>query len=512
METNQRKLGIVLSYIGILTSAVVNMINVPLFLRFIGVDQYGIYQTMGALISYFSVLDFGLPSTIVVFYSRYKGLNDKRNMENILAICSRIYIAITAVILAVSAVLYFFLDSMYSESLTREQLISTKQVYIVLIINVAFTLPFQILNAIITASERFVFIRGTTIFVTILQALGVALVIFKFPYALSIVIVQTIFNLIVVVLRYFYCFKVLKVKIKFHFFDAKLFKSIVKYSFFIFLNVIVEQLFWRSSAIILSVFCNPESVAAYSIAFQISYYYMIISTAITGVFLPKITKMVSSGATNKELGDIFLRVGRVQFIILSCVLTGFILFGKQFISLWSLKKPGFEDSYLMTLFIIIPLTFDLVQGLAQTILQAVNKFYIRVLLFLFINVVNVLIMIPLSKLYGGVICAVLNGFGILALVFILNFIYQNFLNLKMLPFWSQILKMCLSVLCCFVVGATLNFVYMPSEFLSMLFKIFSYTVIYIVVMWKFAMNSYEKSLLKKPVEKLKNMIIAHKKI
>lgn len=506
MNINQRKAGVILAYLSIIVSALVNIINVPLFLHFIGVSEYGIYQTIGSLIAYFSVLDFGLPSTIIVFYSRYKTSGDKKNMENILAICSRIYVAITIAILVVGVSLYFSLDSLYANSLSKSQILNAKQVFIVFLINVACSLPFQILNAILTAYERFVFLRGTVIFLTIFQALVMVPVVLKFPSALSIVIVQTIFNIIMVVARYFYCFKILKVKVKLHFFDKNLFKSILKYSLFIFLNVIADQLFWHSNKVILSIFSSPESVAAYSIVFQIAYYYMILSTAITGVFLPKITSMVSEGSSNKAFSEMFLKVGRIQFILLSCVLTGFILFGKQFIYLWSLGKTGFEGSYLMTLMIIIPLTLDLIQGLAQTILQAVNKFYFRATMFLLIDALNIIIVIPIAKLYGGVGCALITGLNYLAFIIILNIFYVKSLKLNINSFWQQILKISIPTLCAFLIGTSLNQIKITNSVLEISIKILLYLIIYTAIAWLCVMNNYEKELLKKPLAKIKNAL------
>lgn len=512
MSTNQRKSGIILSYLYIIVSALVNIINVPIFLHFIGVNEYGIYETIGSLIAYFSILDFGLPATIVVFYSKYRASGDQKNAENILAICSRIYIAITVAILTVGIFLYFFLDSLYVNSLTETQLLSAKQVYIVFLINVACSLPFQILTAILTVYEKFIFLKGSLVLLTIFQALTIVPIVLKFPCALSIVIVQTVFNILIAAARYFYCFKVLKVKIKLHFFDKKLFKSILNYSLFIFLNVIADQLFWHSNKVVLSIFSSPEAVATYSIVFKISYYYMILSTAITGVFLPRITSMVSKGATKKDFSDIFVKVGRIQFILLSCVLTGFILFGKQFIHLWSFGSLNSEDSYFMTLMIIIPLTLDLIQGLAQTILQAVNKFYFRSVLFLIIDILTIFAASLVIKLYGGIWYALATGLNFLIFVIILNIFYVKSLSLDIKTFWKQILKMSIPVLLCLLIGIPLNYIKISSSIINLGIKIILYLIIYVAIMWFFVMNSYEKELLKKPLIKIKKIFARYKKI
>lgn len=82
---NQRKLGIFLSYLNIALQAVIGFLYVPILLHYIGKSEYGLYQLMGSLIAYFSIMDFGLSAAVIRFYAKYKVLKDSIGMENILA-------------------------------------------------------------------------------------------------------------------------------------------------------------------------------------------------------------------------------------------------------------------------------------------------------------------------------------------------------------------------------------------------------------------------------------------
>ena len=88
-----------MSYISLIANAVIGFIYVPLLLRFMGQEEYGLYQLMGAFIAYFSVMDFGLSSTIVRYFSKYKALDDRKSMENVLALSALIYFIITLLML-----------------------------------------------------------------------------------------------------------------------------------------------------------------------------------------------------------------------------------------------------------------------------------------------------------------------------------------------------------------------------------------------------------------------------
>ena len=47
---NQRKIGILISYVNILVHAVLGFVYVPILLHYIGKNEYGLYQLIGSLI------------------------------------------------------------------------------------------------------------------------------------------------------------------------------------------------------------------------------------------------------------------------------------------------------------------------------------------------------------------------------------------------------------------------------------------------------------------------------
>ena len=115
---NERKAGIFISYINIFLHTLIGFLYVPLLLFYIGSGGYGLYQLIGSFIAYFSIMDFGLTTAIVRFYAKYKALNDRVGMENILAISSCGYAVISLVILCIGGVCYFCLDSIFAASMT----------------------------------------------------------------------------------------------------------------------------------------------------------------------------------------------------------------------------------------------------------------------------------------------------------------------------------------------------------------------------------------------------------
>ena len=73
---NGRNEGILLSYFNIALQVVIGFLYVPILLHYIGQSEYGLYQLMGSLIAYFSIMDFGLSAAVIRFYAKYRALKD----------------------------------------------------------------------------------------------------------------------------------------------------------------------------------------------------------------------------------------------------------------------------------------------------------------------------------------------------------------------------------------------------------------------------------------------------
>ena len=501
-NTNQRKIGVVLSYISLIANAVIGFIYVPLLLRFMGQEEYGLYQLMGAFIAYFSVMDFGLSSTIVRYFSKYKALDDRKSMENVLALSALIYFIITLLMLVVGWICYVNLGGIFENSLTPAELDSAKKIFVVLLINIVITIPSKIFDAVIISYERFVYLKLVTILQVLAQPFVVIAVMQRYPYALGLVIVQTVFNFLLILAKGIYSLGKLRMKIRLHAFDRPLFKSMMSFSFFVFLGALMDQLYWRTNPVILGIVSNTSVVAVYGTATTIFNAYMSLSTVITSVFLPKVTAMVAQNATRKDLSELFIRIGRLQFLLLSCVLSGFILFGRQFISVWA--GAGFEDAYLITLFLILPFTVDLIQNIGITILQAENKLAFRSVVFLIASVVNIAISIPAAIYFGGPGCAFTTGLTFfIANAIIMNVYYARRIGIAIKAFWIEMAKIGSFAVLCMLVGTVFTFIPVASGYINLGIKVAAYLLLFIPVMWFFVLNAYEKNLVKTVMARFK---------
>ncbi|WP_249664351.1 oligosaccharide flippase family protein, partial [Lysinibacillus sp. D4B1_S16] len=78
-----------------------------------------------------------------------------------------------------------------------------------------------------------------------------------------------------------YCMKVLSIQFTFTLKNIKLIKEIFIYSFFIFITVIVDKIYWQTDQVLLGIFKGTEDVAIYAVAMQIVLIFMSLALAIT---------------------------------------------------------------------------------------------------------------------------------------------------------------------------------------------------------------------------------------
>lgn len=499
---NERRIGIFISYINILLQTIINFIYVPILLYYIGKSEYGLYQLIGSFIAYFSIMDFGLSAAVIRFYTRYKALNDKINMENILAISIRCYIIIALILFVIGYICYLFFNDIFYNSMTSLEISSAKDIFILLLLNILITVSTMIFRAIINAHEKFLFLKGIEAIQLILQPILVILILQEYPYAFSVALVQTILNIFLSGIRCFYCFKYLEVRIRYHYWDKNLFKEFKTLALSVFAVSLIDQIFFKTSQIILGIISGTGAVAVYAIASLIYTNYMALSIAISGVYLPYVIELITNKADMNIISTLFIDIGRWQYFLLSAISSGFFIFGEVFISYWA--GDGFEEAYWITLLIIIPFTIDLIQNIGLSILQAQNKYDFRAKVYFCMGIFNLCLAIPLAKMYGGIGCAFATGLSMfIGNGLIMNWYYLKITKLDIASFWKNIGRITIGVIIVTILGYIFNEIIEEKNIVIFIIKLLVYVLLYIGIMYKFFMNIKEKSKIKNLVLKFK---------
>lgn len=503
MKINQRKIGAILSYIVIALNMVIGIAYTPFLTRKLGQAEYGLYSIINSIMSYLTVMDMGFGNAIIIYTARYVNQNDKEKENKLHGMFFVIYCIIGIAASIVGFVLYFNVNNLFGNSMTDSELSKAKVMMLILTFNLTITFPFSIFGNILTAYEEFIINKIIKIIQIILQPLIMIPLLLLGYKAIAMVIVLTCVNIFCLLLNTVVCLKKLDIKLKFKGFDFSVLKEIFKYSFYIFLNQIIDKVNWSLDQFVLGSICGTVITSVYAVAGQLNNMYMNFSTAISGVMLPKVTKMEDNKATDKEFTDIFIKTGRIQYLLLALIISGFVLFGKAFINIW--VGSNYMDAYLIACILMIPITVPLIQNIGLSILQAKNLYKYRTIIFFGIAILNICISIPMAKMYQGIGAAIGTAFSlVLGQGLILNIYYHKKVGLDMIEFWKNILFMTVPVVITFLIGIALNKLIINNSFIWLFLKIAIYTIIYSIFMWLFAMNKYEKEMIIKPVKTIFN--------
>lgn len=494
---NERSIGVILSYTNIFLQITVNLVYIPVLLHYIGKEQYGLYQLIAAVVAYISIMDLGFSNAITRFYTMYFHQNNIEKAENTLAIAAFVYVAIAVFISLIGFLIYIFFNEIFS-SLTLEEMSEAKIIYCILFFNVLLTVTTSMFTAVINTHEKFVFLKTINLTQSLLPSIIAISFIKLYPNIFFLVLTQLIITIICTAIKIFYCFNIIKIKVKYYYWDKLLFNNIFKLSMSVFIVMISDQIFWRSNQIILGVNIDTTAVTIYSLAMSICMNYMVLGAVIPGIFNVKLIKLFSEELGFSKISNEFVRLGRYQILFLGIFVSGFFLFGNEFIMLW--LGDGFEQVYLITCAIMIPLTIDFIQSAGQTILQVKNLYWIKAKIFIILGIINIFCINFISKSYDIVFCGIVSAsLLIIGNIIGLNLYYAYKVGLPIKKFWLSIGELFRYFLPILLFGILLNII-MDSidinDIVKFITKIIMYGIAYVLTIYIYILTDREKVEIK----------------
>lgn len=502
MKVNQLKIGVVLSYVSMIVQNIIAIVYTPVMLRLLGQSEYGLYQLVYSVVSYLGLLSFGFGSAYVRFYSRYKVKDDQEGIAKLNGMFMIVFNIIAIIALLAGGVLVGNVNNLFSKSLTANEINTATILMILMVINLAISFPSSVFDSFVTAHECYFFQRVISLLQTVLNPFLTLPLLLMGYKSISLVVVTTILTVSKFIINYWYCIKKLRMRFIFHNMNFSLLKEIGVFSFYIFINMIVDQINWSVDKFILGVFSGTTAVAIYAVGGQINTMYMSLSTSISSVFIPRVNEIVARDENNnEELTELFTRVGRIQFIILAMVIGGFIVVGKYFINVWA--GTDYNKAYYVALLLIIPVTVPLTQNLGIEIQRAKNMHIFRSIIYFLIAIGNVFISIPLVQLFGEMGAALGTAISlIIGNIIVMNWYYQVKIKLDMLYFWKQILMLMPCVVTSTLLALFLSNILIVNSIVNFIIVGVFYVLVYLVCLITFGMNSYEKNLIKGPINKI----------
>ncbi|MGN0990325.1 MAG: oligosaccharide flippase family protein [Candidatus Ventricola sp.] len=491
---NQRRAGVLLSYFNLGLSCVIPLFYTPIMLNILGQAEYGLYSLSNSVTSYLGLLSFGMGSAIMRYATKCRINNQTEEVCGLMGLFTLIYGFLSLLICAVGAVLVVKADAFFAKGLSYNELEKLKCLMVIMIAHMAISIPISMYSSIVSAYERFIFANIWSLFGTVLGPVLNLIILFAGYASVGMAVGGFAFQVVNGIIQYTYCKRKLNLYPSFKNMPVHFLKEIWKLSAFVFLSSIADMLYWATDKVIIGATIGAAAVAVYNVGGTFTAMLQNMAHSISSVFTPKAMMIAQKSVDTKEISELLIRVGRIQYYVVSLILSGYIVFGQRFIGLWA--GAGYEDAYYVALLTMIPLAVPLIQGVAFSTIVAQNKHQFRSVLYMVIAVINVVstyLVIPRFGIIGAASCtaiAFIVGNGI-----IMNGYYSFKIGLDIKGFWKNIGKISVVPLLMIIAGYYIvNVKLNIAGMVPFLAGVVLYSVIFVGLSWFFSMNSYEKNL------------------
>lgn len=493
---NELKYGIILNYVNMILGNMIPIFYTPVMLELLGQEEYGLYKLSGSVTSYLSLISLGIGSAVTRYLIKAKEQEGKEAEERMLGLFNIVFQVIAVISLLVGTTLILSIQNWYGDSLSATELSRMKTLVFIMVCNTALGFSQTPYITVISAHERFVFQQSTNIAVTLAGPL-LNIVMLKMGYAsIGMATVSLLTTIVCRVVNMVYVRKNMMIKARYRNMPVSLLREILIFSFWVFVANIVSQLNNATDTVMIGAVpaLATTGVAIYSVGNTFNSIIFSLTTGVSSLLAPKVSKMVFAGADGKALTELAIRVGRIQGYIFTLLVSGFIAFGKPFIQLYA--GSGYEEAYWVAVFMMVPNLVPLVQSVCLSVIVAQNKHKFRSLVYLGIAIANVIGTWFLLRTWGIIGASFMTGVAlVIGQGFVMNWYYQNRTEMNMVLFWRELCKICVipTILC--VIAIIMSYIVDFYNPFVMVVGIALYITFFAALSWRFAMNDDEKMLL-----------------
>jgi O-antigen/teichoic acid export membrane protein len=490
--------GAALTYVTTLANFLLNLLFTPLLLRSLGPAAYGLYSLLTALVAYVAVIDFGLANATIRYVAKFRAERDAEAEAGFVALSLRIYAAIAALTIVIGGVVLLNLRPLFGTTMSAPELSDARWMGALMILNLALAFPLGTFQAVITGHERFIFLRVVNLGRLLVRTAVLVILLLLGYKAFAIVLVDMLMTALVGAINIVYVRTRLGVRPRSYPFDRRFIREVAAYSSLVFINLVVDALYWRVGHLALGATVGTSAVAIFAVAMLLANNYQNVPLALSGVFLPRVTAMVVSGSSPDELLHLFTRTARIQLIVAGNVLGGFALFGREFVNLWA--GPEYDSAWLAALIVVVPLTVPLIQSVGVHIVQAKNMHGFRAFMSLGIAVLNVALSFVLAKRWGVTGAALATaGSLVVGNIVAMNWYYHRRVGLDVLRFFRSVASGLAPAMAIAMGLGALTLLVPGYSWLTLALRGAVFTLAYAAVMWRFGMNAYEKGLVREVI-------------
>ena len=434
-------LGTIFGYLSVLVSIVSGIILTPWIIDNIGKPEYGLYGLATSLISLF-LLDLGLSTTTNTYLAKLRAKGDKDGVQRFLAAIFKIYLTLDIIFILIIAGLYFAAPVIYQYSYQPHE-IQTLQ-YLLLIVGgySLISFPSTCFIGVISTYEKFSMNKLIDLIQKIVYFV-LTIVAIKLNWGvIGITAVNVGSGLLAVLIRFIYMITYLNVKL-----DLRLrvtrdeLKSIFVFSSWSLVYAVCFRLIFNITPSILGIVSTPDEIALFTIVTTVEGYIYTFGAMTSTFFLAKVARTDQSGnedEVREHIQALASKIGKIQFVVIACIMIGFISVGQEFISIWFNGDQSFGPVYYCIVILCTSEIFAIPQIIFNSSMYTHG--YIRQIAINSIvkAAINLGLSFWLSSIYGALGASIAIGVAGVVSLILDNIAYRRCLKVSLLRFFKSI--------------------------------------------------------------------------
>lgn len=399
---NSIKKNIVANFIGRIWSGLIMIILIPLYVKYLGIESYGLVGFYTTLISSLAVLDLGLSTTLNRELARFKSENRSANdIRNLTFSFECIYWSIGFLICLVVVLLAQFIAVHWLKT-EHLPLATVKNSVMLIGAVIAFQWPISLYSGGLTGLEKQVLNNVIIVIMTTIRAAGVIIILKYFSPTISAFFIwQGITSLLYVLVIRWGLWRKLPTHHKLPKFSMEQIKMIWRFAIGMTGISFVTFFLGQVDKIILSKILPLSLFGYYMLAFSMSSTILMIVAPLSIGFFPRFTALIAA----KEQEALIKLYHQACKLMTACICpVGFILlfFTKDILRIWTHNAVTTENTYLIAQMLVVGMILNALMVLPFNLMTAMGwtKFTF------YQNLIAAIILIPLllwlTNIYGSI--------------------------------------------------------------------------------------------------------------
>lgn len=335
IQTNNNRIAknTLLLYGRMLLNLVVSLYTSRVAIQVLGIEDYGIYNVVGGIISMFTFINGGMVAATQRYITFEIGSGNMEQLKKVFSTSIQIHLIISILIIFLGETigLWFLLEKM---NIPEGRMTAAMWVYqlsiIACIVNIM-SIPY---NADIIAHERMSAFAYISIVEVSLKLIIIYLLMFS-PYDKLIIyaILLLLVQISIRVIYSIYCKKHFEEASYLNYFDRSLIKEMARFAGWSFWGSLAGILYTQGLNLMLNIFYGPAINAARAIAVQVQSTVQQFVTNFQMAINPQITKNYAVGNLN-QMHNLMFRSAKFSFLLLFFITLPVLLETKFLLTVW----------------------------------------------------------------------------------------------------------------------------------------------------------------------------------